>query len=218
MSATERNKRRIARMDTWISHAEAAGGDDDTHIRFLFYWIAYEAAYQTYKTGKGRRKWLHKKLARHEPSELQSILREQRDNIVHILELRQAHPSFWREGSKVNADVTTPEEWESAFRKQVRLAQECLDTAVRSGGKISAALDDLFSNLSVVRNQIAHGANAGPESRGLTQVILGACLLKAFIPCFREIIRSNIREDWGEPPFPRVGEGPDDECPPPWLS
>ena len=218
MSAIERNKRRIARMDTWISHAEAAAGDDDTHLRFLFYWIAYEAAYQTDKTGKGRRKWLHEKLARHDPVELQSILRDQRDHIVRILELRQAHPSFWREGAKVNAGVKTPEEWENAFRKQVRLARKRLDTAVRSGVKISATLDDLFSNLSVVRNQIAHGANAGPGSRGLTQVILGAWLLKAFIPCFREVIKSNIHEDWGKPPFPRVGAGPDDECPPPWLS
>lgn len=222
MSTTENNRRRIARMDTWISHAEAASGDDDSHLRFLFYWIAYEAAYQPYETWKaeGRRKRLHKKLARHDPGKLQSILREQRDNIVRILELRQAHPSFWRKGLKVNEGVTTPKAWDSAFRQQVESATKCLDKAVRSGadGDISATLNHLFSNLSVVRHQIAHGASAGPESRGLTQVILGAWLLKAFIPRFRNAIKANIQEDWGEPPYPRVGSGPDDECPPPWLS
>ena len=222
MSTIENNRRRLKRMDLWISHAEAASGDDDSHLRFLFYWIAYEAAYQTYETGKseGRRKWLHKELARHDPGELQSILREQRDNVVRILDLRQAHPSFWRKDLKVNEGVTTPEAWGSAFRQQVESATKCLDKAVRSGAErdISATLNDLFSNLSVVRNQIAHGANAGAESQGLTQVILGAWLLKAFIPRFRDAIKANLDADWGEPPFPRVGSGPDDKCPPPWLS
>lgn len=74
MSTIENNRRRIKRMDTWISHAEAASGDDDSHLRFLFYWIAYEAAYQTYETGKAedRRKRLHKKLARHDRGKLQA--------------------------------------------------------------------------------------------------------------------------------------------------
>ena len=83
---------------------------------------------------------------------------------------------------------------------------------------ISATLNNLFRNLSVVRNQIVHGASAGQDSHGRTQVILGAWLLKAFIPCFRDAIKANIHEDWGEPPYPRVGSGPDDKCPPPWLS
>lgn len=67
-------------------------------------------------------------------------------------------------------------------------------------------------------SEIVHGASAGPDSHGRTQVILGAWLLKAFIPCFRDAIKANIHEDWGEPPYPRVGSGPDDKCPPPWLS
>ncbi len=78
-------------------------------------------------------------------------------------------------------------------------------------------LNDLFRNLSVVRNQIVHGGSAGTESRGRTQVILGAGLLKAFVPCFRDSIASNIDQDWGEPPFPRVGSAPDEKCSPPWL-
>lgn len=221
MSTTENNRRRLARMDIWISHAEKASGEDDSHLRFLFYWISYEAAYQPYETWKaeGRRKRLHKKLARHDPGKLQSILREQRENVVQILELRQAHPSFWKRW-KEDAEVRTPKAWETAFGERVRSAKKHLNEAIHSGAKkdISATLNDLFSNLSIVRHQIAHGASAGPESRGLTQVILGAWLLKAFIPCFRDAIKANIHEDWGEPPYPRVGSGPDDKCAPPWLS
>ena len=79
------------------------------------------------------------------------------------------------------------------------------------------SLNGLFRNLSVVRNQIVHGASAGSQSHGRTQVRLRASLLDRLIPCFRDSIQSNLDEDWGSPPFPRVGAGPDDECPPPWL-
>lgn len=113
----------------------------------------------------------------------------------------------------------TAEEWNREFSRKVERAEKHLDKA-RSGRRdaIRETLNDLFLNLSVVRNQIVHGASAGSGGWGRTQYELGAKLLKALIPCFREVIRSNIEDDWGAPPFARVGEGPDDECPPPWLS
>lgn len=228
MNTTENNRRRIERMDTWISEAEKASGEGKAHLRFLFYWIAYEAAYQTYETeesegGHGKeRVRLHRELVRHDRGRLQNILRAQKDNIVNILELRQAHPSFWKRWG----DERTPEAWETAFGKRVESAKKKLNEAVGTSaavsrgvkGKLSSTLDDVFRNLNVVRNQIVHGASAGALSRGRTQVILGAGLLNAFIPCIRDSIEFNIDEDWGELPFPRVGEGPDDKCPPPWLS
>lgn len=231
MSTTENNRRRIDRMDTWIAHAEEASGDDKAHLRFLFYWIAYEAAYQTYESeesegGHGKeRVRLHRKLADHDRGRLQSILRAQKGDILRIFELRQAHPSFWKR-RKEDAEVRTPEAWEIAFGQRVRSATKLLDTVVRMNvalsrhtkEAISKTLNDLFRNLNVVRNQIVHGASAGPDSRGRTQVILGAGLLDVFIPCFRDSIEFNVQEDWGAPPFPRVGAGPDDKCPPPWLS
>lgn len=32
MSTSENNRCRIDRMDIWISHAETASGDDDSHV------------------------------------------------------------------------------------------------------------------------------------------------------------------------------------------
>ena len=227
MSVTDRNERRIDRMSTWISHAEAEAisGEKEAHIRFLFYWIAYEAAYHMNETGESKgghgkeRREFHLRLASHDRGRLQSILRAQRTNVVDILELRQAHPSFWKRWDE-DEGVETVKEWKSVFRNRVQKMVEHLDVAVRSGikWKIAGTLNDLFENLSVVRNQIVHGGSAGPDSRGRTQVILGAKLLSAFVPCFHESIKDNRSEDWGEPPFPRVGKGPDDKCPPPWLS
>ena len=225
MSVTEKNEHRIRRMNTWISEAETRSDEEEAHIRFLFYWIAYEAAYHMNETGESKgghrkeRQSLHQRLAHHDRGWLQSILRAQKDDIDRILDLRQAHPSFWKRWRE-DAGVGTDKEWESVFRKRVGLAMKRLDEAMRSGIKreVAGTLNDLFDNLNVVRNQIVHGGSAGPDSQGRTQARMGAKLLSAFVPCFRDIIEFNIREDWGEPPFPRVGEGPDDKCSPPWLS
>ena len=224
MSVKDRNGRRIERMSTWISHAEAISGEEKPHIRFLFYWIAYEAAYQTedseIKDWQAREN-LHRKLAFRDTGKLQNILRDQQENVVRIFKLRQAYRFFWRRDSR----WVTSREWESEFQKRVESAIRGLNTAIHSGAKetlekkkaIKSTLDDLFGNLNIVRNQIVHGASAGSKSRGRNQGVWGAELLSALVPCFHDVIKDNPDEDWGAPPFPRVGSGPDDECPPPWL-
>ena len=205
-------------MNTWIELAEASPHD---HVRFVFYWIAYEAAYQNEDSELKdweERQQCHDRLARHDRGKLRGILHTRSRDVVRILELRQAHPSFWTRWREDEV-VRSAEEWESRFRKRVGSAIEGLNNAVRSGVKreISDTLNSLFRNLSIVRHQIVHGGSAGPRSRGRTQVILGAGLLKALVPCFRDSIKSNIDQDWGEPPYPRVGSMPDEKCPPPWL-
>lgn len=226
MSATDYhrdNERRVARMNTWIDHAEDSSRRNEDHIRFLFYWIAYEAAYQIEDSkvkDRQARESLHRKLAFRDTGKLQNILRDQQEDVVRIFELRQAHRFFWSKDSRWNARA-----WESEFQKRVESMTGRLLGAVHSGAKetlakkgaIQKTLDDLFDNLSVVRNQIVHGASAGSDSRGRTQVILGAGLLSAFVPCFRKIIEANLNEDWGDPPFPRVGEERDEKCSPRWL-
>ena len=201
-------------MNTWIELAEAAPHE---HVRFVFYWIAYEAAFQNYKnenrkiTDKKQRDQFHEKLAKRDGAKLRTILYANRGEVADILKLRQAHSSFWNEWCE-DKNVRIAEEWESNFKSRVELAIENLNK-----GKIGFTLNRLFDNLAIVRQQIVHGGSAGPRSRGRTQVRLGARLLKALVPCFRDSIQWNVDEDWGKPPYPRVGSREDEECPPPWL-
>ena len=210
----EDNERRVDRMNTWIELAEETPHE---HVRFVFYWIAYEAAYQNDRNENRRtndqkqRARFHEWLAERDGDKLGAILYAQRGDVADILELRQAHPSFWNRNQ--NKDVRSSEEWECKFKRWVGLAIENLEKL-----EIAITLKNLFENLAVVRQQIVHGGSAGPRSRGRTQVRLGARLLKALVPCFRDSIRSNIDEDWGKPPYPRVGSREDEECPPPWLA
>ncbi len=199
-------------MDTWINHAESLPTEiEHDHIRFLFYYIAYEAAYQrASKSGNNKKHKddFHKKIARNAKIRIQETLDEKQDDIEKLLRLRQAHPLFWKGPEK--------------FRKwsqEVENALLHLEKAVKGERKeIIETLDSLFRNLSVVRNQIVHGGSTGKESRGRAQVILGANLLQAIIPCFRDCIQDTVSHDWGEPPFPRVGSERDEECDPPDFS
>ena len=215
------NRRRVDRMNVWIESARTSPVDDDhAHIRFVFFWIAYEAAYKVEGSGSAegeqitkewaQRKQFHHNMAWHDGEAIQDVLRGHRDRIVRLLELRQADSKFWYQGDQ-NGRMAT-QEWEIQFNRRVTSAIRKLDN-----GETGTTLNNLFQNLSVVRNQIVHGGSAGIRSRGRTQVLLGAELLCALIPRFRDVVQSNLDEDWGNPPFPRVGTGPDDTCPPPWL-
>ena len=224
------NERRIVRMNAWIDLAGKASDEHSAHVRFVFYWIAYEAAYKAESsdpsdsrtTDSAQRCTFHRLVARYDRGRLRQVLRQYLVDVTALLELRQAHPSFWqrwREG----AGVENPDDWERNFRGRTRKATQALRDAIQNwsrGGanqRTAEALDTLFRSLAVVRNQIVHGASAGSRSRGRTQVLLGARLLHALVPCLRDSVESNLDEDWGQPPFPRVGAGPDDECAPHWL-
>ena len=225
------NQRRVARMNVWIDLASKTSDDVDcAHVRFVFYWIAYEAAYKVEDSDSSdsraaegqQRACFHRKIARYDRGRLRDSFRRNREDVVRLLELRQAHPSFWQRWRK-DARVTSTEDWERSFRERTRKAKQTLQRAIEDwslGGaneRTGNSLNGLFQNLSVVRNQIVHGASAGSHSRGRTQVRLGASLLHDLIPYFRDSIRSNLDENWGQTPFPRVGVGADDECAPPWL-
>ena len=116
--------------------------------------------------------------------------------------------------------MRTREDWEARFRVRAKSAVDRLDAAIRRGlsQDVARTVDELFRNLNVVRNQIVHGGSAGTRSRGRTQVRLGAELLKEFMPRFRGAIERHLDEDWGAPPFARVGDAVDAKCLPPWLN
>lgn len=80
-------------------------------------------------------------------------------------------------------------------------------------------LEEVFERIHITRHQIIHGGNSLVGSRGKRQVQCAANLLTEFVPLFIKIVKSSLREkDWGEVPFPHVGEEANDpKVTPPWL-
>ena len=124
------NERRVARMRVWINLAETLpAGEDHAHVRFVLYWIAYEAAYQVYKVGgdssdKLEREDFHRRVTWYDGRRLQATLSQHREPIIKLLELRQAHTSFWYRGNQRASSTAT---WEAGSGSRIRDAVSRLD-------------------------------------------------------------------------------------------
>lgn len=215
------NRRRVNRMDVWLNLADDAQ-EEMYHVQFVFLWIAYEAAWQkqSFKVGSGQPEKFFNHVSTRNSEYLQAILKAHKKTIEKLFNLRWASKEFWFKNN--NKIITTPEQWECHFVDHVTSLTDSLQKAINDGSpqSVSSALENLFSVLRIVRNQIVHGASAGKKSLGKRQVKWGVKLLASLIPCFRKIIDENIREDWGIPPFAHVAVGvePNQDYPPPWLS
>lgn len=214
--------RRVIRIDNWIHACTTSGGEGDDHVSFLFYWIAYEAAYQQYdpegkvKEYKQRKKF-HENIADSEYAvdDLQFELERCKEQAEKLLALRQANRCFWKKGEDWSKGPTA---WKEYFVESSESAISKLTGAIYDSRDIPEALNSLFDNLSIVRHQIVHGGSSGESSFGKHQVTWGNEILRRLIPVFRDCIDQNKTKDWGNPPFPRVGKKADEECLPPWMT
>ena len=223
----EDDQHRIDRIDNWINQAAAAR--ENNQIRFLLYWIAYEAAYKREDWDfvpepdkpipeRDQRKRFHENISvcEYASDDLQEIFALKKFEAQNLLRLRQANPIFWFEQKD---SPKTSREWELMFEERVTQEIGYLDRVAYDGGDCVKVLNVVFRNLNIVRNQIVHGSSSGENSYGSDQVLWGTNLLAEIVPFFRNCIKQNDpREGWGSLSFPRVGQGPNDTCPPPWSA
>ena len=202
------NKRRLDRMKRWLDRAKLADKDpylkkrDKGAMRFVFYWIAFEAAFGTQEKKSGERKsdkqlmerFIKKAFGKDKPKFNQLLDRKEEvyRNSVKLLKLRVTHEGFWKKPSS----MTTHGEWKNLFDKEIKEFpdQNSFDQ-----------LCVIFSRLRVVRNQIFHGASSVENSKGISQVETGLKILSAVIPAFKEVMEGNKKNtDWKPVPYPRV--------------
>ena len=96
------DQRRIERMDNWIEHAELVEDSKYDHIKFLFYWIAYEAAYKLEEWENPTEEYklrcrFHGKISecKYAKRNLQLVLKDVKPEADKLLKLRQASRHFW---------------------------------------------------------------------------------------------------------------------------
>ena len=215
------NEMRLSRAKAWMNRAQVSDKSieeypmndtiDDSAVRFVFWWIAFEALFKQ-NTGKDRdelRVFIREIKEQGNEESLQEILDNHEEAAQDIIYLRQTHEDFWSNKSPSYKDAESEQEvieniqkWREVFDKNM------LDY---KKGAILVKLQILFDRLRVVRNQIFHGANSRHESRGLTQTRRGAKILSGFVPHFLKVMEDCIEFDWGDVPFPRVGEKRDEQ-------
>ena len=192
---------RVHRAISWIGRAEAAGDDD---ARFLFLWIAFNAAYadeDEVQTGTVRERETFKEFfQRVEDLDTgqriyDAIWNNFSGSIRVLLHNKYVFSAFWMHHNGVEG-FDDWEDWFRASQRRVRRALEARDTV--------SVLRLVFDRLYVLRNQIVHGGSTWNSQVNREQLRDGAAILAFLMPVFVDVMMDNPHEDWGRPFYPVV--------------
>ena len=228
---SQHNEDRLRRADSWLRRSEAA--QDDTE-RFIFLWIAFNAAYggETLPSDSDTRplerdkfgRFLQEVLDRDDNGVLKKTLwrtqeilkRDDNGDLKTTLRLIYSDPihallnnhyifkPFW----EAVRGSDTERGWEAKFSKwnrDVKLSME--------KGDAHGVLKELLTRLYTLRNQIVHGGATFATGWGQDQVRDGSRIMESLVPSILDIMRADIERNpesgvWGPVEFPRVNYGP----------
>lgn len=193
---------RVHRAISWIGRAEACGDDNDA--RFIFLWIAFNAAYADETAFSDPR-----------PGERTAFLDYFRKAVSFDRDQR-IYDAIWKGFSGPirvlmgNKFVFGPfwshhnglagyEDWEQRLQSSIRVFGNALQN-----NDTAKVLNLVFDRLYVLRNQIVHGGSTWNSSVNRGQVRDGAAILGFLMPVFVDIMMDHPNEDWGTPFYPAV--------------
>lgn len=196
----ERLGLRVHRALSWLERAERE--PDDPDAAFIFYWIAFNAAY-----AQDRPRSLDWTERNHFADFFDTILSLDSGHMIYdaiwerfsdsirvLLDNRFVFQPFWNHHAGRGY-----ENWEHAFensKRGVRRALAARDTSV--------ILSTLFDRLYVLRIQLMHGGASWGSSVNRDQVRDGASILAFLVPLFVGLMMSHPDIDWGPPDYPVV--------------
>ncbi len=192
---------RVHRSISWIGRAEAARDDD---ARFIFLWIAFNAAYAGEQEFQGPppgeranfRDFFAKMVRLDAERRIYHQIWKGFSGPIRILmRNKYVFNPFWRHHNGVDGY----ENWERKFRASAghfARAVKDQDTA--------RTLSFVFDRLYVLRNQLVHGGATWNSNVNREQVRDGALILGILMPVFVDVMMDNPHEDWGQPFYPVV--------------
>jgi len=192
---------RIHRSLSWINRAEKQNEDLDS--RFIFYWIAFNAAYTGSQLNSFSNSEKHtykeflEKILKHDQKEYvyNAIWNEFSGSVRNLLDNKFIFSSFWNyENGHEGFD-----DWEEKFIQSKSIVFKALQNK-----NTLLILEILFDRLYTLRNQIMHGGSTWNGQVNRSQVTDGQSIISFLIPNFLEIMMNNQNEDWGRISFPLV--------------
>lgn len=188
---------RLHRAISWIARAEQEADDPDA--RYIFLWIALNAAYAremgTGETERSRfREFIEVVVVLDEPRRLHDALFKQFSGPIRtLIENRFVFEPFWtalrtHDGSG---------RWEERFTASRKSATEAIVS-----GETASVLAIVFDRLYVLRNQLVHGGATWGSSVNREQVRDGVAILGTLVPRVVEIMLECTTADFGEVLYP----------------
>ena len=190
---------RLHRALSWLGRAESEPGDPDA--RFLFLWIALNAAYarevgQSERERELVREFLTRLVRLDTDGQLHAALFGQFSGPIRtLIENKHVYQPFWTAQQAWDAS----ESWRDGFEAGKRAALQAL--MAKDTAKVLAIV---FDRLYVLRNQLVHGGATWNSSVNRQQVRDGAAILGTLLPVLLELVISHPSLDHGEILYPVV--------------
>ena len=194
---------RVHRALSWLKRAELCG-DDDEDARFIFLWIALNAAYANE---------IQRDADEAEQAVLQRFLKllvaVDRGNLLYalvwdrfsgpirlLLHNKFVFQPFW----DFQSGRMGEREWKQKFER----ANQAAFRALGSEGQTATVLAIVLARLYTLRNQLVHGGATWKGSINREQIRDGAAIMSELTPRIIHLLIRNPSEDWGDPRYPVV--------------
>ena len=192
---------RVHRALSWLARAESCGDDDDA--RFIYLWIAFNAAYaeenadNALAAARGLFAAYFGKLLRLDAKSriYDAVWQRFSGPIRLLLDNKYVYHHFWSYQNQVPGHA----DWENRFAAARQRAQQAL---ARQDTQL--VLTSLFDRLYVLRNQLMHGGATWNSSVNRAQVRDGAAIMGLLVPLFIDLMMDNPGEIWGKAHYPVV--------------
>ena len=210
---------RVYRAARWIEQAEKA---DSVDAAFIFYWIAFNAAYAKGRSSRSQRQQEQRRFRWYfcaivnldEYRAIQCTIKQELSNkVMGILGNQYLFQPFW---NHVHHREPKDKDWKREFEKDKEEVQNALDAITNRTGKnleqsTVTILSKIFTRLYVLRNQLMHGGATPGGWLNRKQVEDGKAIMAYLLPHFLSLMWTNIDliaatadENWGRPPYPPV--------------
>ncbi len=209
MLQREHNQHRMRRAYGWLERSEKA---DATEGKFIFLWIAFNAAYGAEESAILEnqltenlkiRNFLREILKRDVHKKIDAILLKKHSGAVRVLlENQYLFKLFWR----WVRDPSRTYNWRKGFesnRDRIRSALEERDVLV--------VFSEVFRRLYGLRNQVFHGDMTFTKGWGQTQFRDATRIMADVVPVILEIMKGDIDANpasgiWGKVAYPRISD------------
>ncbi|AJD46925.1 hypothetical protein S7S_02515 [Isoalcanivorax pacificus W11-5] len=191
---------RVHRALSWLHRAEQA---EDVDARFLFLWIAFNAAYAQELDERHRsseqamfRQFVKKLCGLDSEKQLEQLLwKDFSGPIRTLLDTPWVFRSFW----ECQRGELSESEWQARFTAGKHAANRAL-----AKGNTATLLDIVLQRIYVLRNQIMHGGATWNGQVNRRQLEECTNLMGRLVPVIILLMMDNPRTLWGDPCFPVV--------------
>lgn len=194
---------RTHRALSWLNRAESE--QEDADAKFIFLWIALNAAYAHEITDRAKfterrmfLRFLDRLIATDTEDLLHGIVWEHFPGPVRLLLANQyVSQEFW----DFHTGRIGPQEWELRF-------QSSKSAATRALGKrdTKRVIAIVFDRLYVLRNQLIHGGATWNSTVNRSQLRDGGRILAVVVPAIIYLLLNSPEQEWGTPSYPVIRE------------